>query len=119
MVYSIQVFYDRDLLVYIHICIQVHPPTMICLYAFTQIYIHTPTLICLLLAVRLISRQGAVAFAAAKRGTGERERLVARESPVEELIVRGRRVLVKRDDKVRRVYTYHARRGGGGSFFFF
>lgn len=44
--------------------------------------------------------QGAVAFAAAKRGPGEREQLVASESPVEEFVVRGRRVLVKRDDKV-------------------
>ncbi|CAM9700092.1 unnamed protein product [Scytosiphon promiscuus] len=45
--------------------------------------------------------QGAVALAAARRGTGERERLVASESPVEEFVVRGRRVLVKRDDKMR------------------
>lgn len=40
-------------------------------------------------------------MAAAKRGTGERGRLVESEAPVEEFTVRGRRVLVKRDDKVR------------------
>ncbi|CAM9780621.1 unnamed protein product [Ectocarpus sp. 12 AP-2014] len=45
--------------------------------------------------------QGAVALAAAKRGPGERGRLVASESPVEEFVIRGRRVLVKRDDKMR------------------
>ncbi|CAM9789549.1 unnamed protein product [Laminaria digitata] len=40
-------------------------------------------------------------MAAAKRGTGERGRLVESEAPVEEFSVRGRRVLVKRDDKMR------------------
>ena len=39
-------------------------------------------------------------MAAAKRGTGERGRLVESEAPVEEFAIRGRRVLVKRDDKV-------------------
>eukprot|EP00904_Undaria_pinnatifida_P012503 jgi/Undpi1/8383/HiC_scaffold_25.g10851.m1 len=41
------------------------------------------------------------AMAAAKRGTGERGRLVESEAPVEEFAIRGRRVLVKRDDKMR------------------
>lgn len=36
----------------------------------------------------------------ARRGTGERERLIECEAPVEEFVIRGRRVLVKRDDKV-------------------
>lgn len=44
--------------------------------------------------------QSAVALAAAKRGTGERERLVESDAPVEEFVIRGRRILVKRDDKV-------------------
>lgn len=51
-------------------------------------------------------KQGAVALAAAKRGSGERGRLVASESPVEEFFIRGRRVLIKRDDKVRRRFVW-------------
>lgn len=72
-------------------------------FTFIHIFASTPTRWCgeFFVTVGRISCQVAVAFAAAKRGTGERERLVANESSVEEFIVRRRRVLVKRDDKVR------------------
>lgn len=43
-----------------------------------------------------------MALAAAKREVdrGERGRLIESDAPVEEFLVRGRRVLIKRDDKV-------------------
>lgn len=44
-------------------------------------------------------------MAAARRGPGERQKLVESEAPVEEFVIRGRRVLVKRDDKVREQRT--------------
>ena len=62
---------------------------------------HTPPIYTPPLRAPCLSGQVAGAMAAAKRGTGERGRLVESEAPVEEFTVRGRRVLVKRDDKVR------------------